>query len=321
MNPGRTGRFVGRRGLAARRPARLLLFVALGVLGGPALAAPPAPPSAPSAACQAATAADYPFAAPESLARDLCHTLPPPPGFVRVPAVPGSFAAWLRHLPLRPAGTPVVTYDGAATLWPQALVAAVVDLDVMGKVQDCATTAVRLRAEYLLAAGKSEALAVEMNQRQRLTFPRFQAGCRPLYDRATKRLSIGCGGGRRAAPTSPAARSEAARAFVRAVMTWANSSTLHRTLPAVVPDAVAAGDVLAQPNPTGGVGHASIVLDEARGPAGERRYLVGMGFLPAQNLQVVRPLGTPADAAPWCTLDEFGAYLSFMGPIAAHRFE
>jgi len=36
----------------------------------------------------------------------------PPDGFLRPPVEAGSFAEWLRHLPLAPDGTPVRLYDG-----------------------------------------------------------------------------------------------------------------------------------------------------------------------------------------------------------------
>src|SRR5688572_1539054 len=52
----------------------------------------------------------------------------PPAGFRRVAAAPGSFAAFLRALPLRPAGAPVRLHDGRLKR-NQAVHAAVVDID------------------------------------------------------------------------------------------------------------------------------------------------------------------------------------------------
>src|SRR5690349_12514807 len=53
----------------------------------------------------------------------------PPPGFARVPAAPDSWAAWLRGLPLKPRGSPVLTYTGAPK-WRQDVHVAVIDIDV-----------------------------------------------------------------------------------------------------------------------------------------------------------------------------------------------
>ena len=49
----------------------------------------------------------------------LATRIPPPPGFVRTPAPPGSWAEWLRGLPLKPAGAPVKLHTGAPK-WRQA---------------------------------------------------------------------------------------------------------------------------------------------------------------------------------------------------------
>lgn len=68
----------------------------------------------------------------------LSARLAPPEGFVRVPAPPGSFADWLRGLPLKPDGSPVKLFSGAIK-WRQDAHAAVVDIDVgRGDLQQCA---------------------------------------------------------------------------------------------------------------------------------------------------------------------------------------
>src|SRR5262245_47768504 len=72
---------------------------------------------------------------------------PIPPGCSETSPPQGSFAEWLARLPLRPPGTEVRDRRGKAIEpWSPAL--AVVDVDLLGP-QDCADTALRLRAEYL----------------------------------------------------------------------------------------------------------------------------------------------------------------------------
>ncbi|MGH7002817.1 MAG: DUF4846 domain-containing protein, partial [Alphaproteobacteria bacterium] len=51
----------------------------------------------------------------------------PPAGFTRMEAAPGSFAAWLRDLPLKPEGAPVLHFDGRPKP-NQSVHAAVVDI-------------------------------------------------------------------------------------------------------------------------------------------------------------------------------------------------
>src|SRR4029078_1039254 len=79
----------------------------------------------------------------------------PPPGARRVEVQAGSFGAWLRGLPLLPERSPVMLFDG--TKKPrQDVHAAVVDIDVGTRdLQQCADAVMRLRAEWLFAAGRT----------------------------------------------------------------------------------------------------------------------------------------------------------------------
>ncbi|MDH3236425.1 MAG: DUF4846 domain-containing protein, partial [Alphaproteobacteria bacterium] len=97
-----------------------------------------------------AEAPTYPWLSNPAAARDaIANRFAPPRGFVRVPARAGSFAAWLRRLPLKPVGAKVYLHDGR--LKPnQSVHAAVVELDIGRRdLQQCADAVMRLRAEYL----------------------------------------------------------------------------------------------------------------------------------------------------------------------------
>ena len=58
----------------------------------------------------------------------LASRIAPPPGFERGGAAPASFAAWLRGLPLKAAGAPVLLHTGAPKL-RQDVHVAVSDID------------------------------------------------------------------------------------------------------------------------------------------------------------------------------------------------
>src|SRR5262245_18710720 len=83
----------------------------------------------------------------------LAQRISPPPGFTRSAAAEGSWAAWMRGLPMKPANAPVLIYTGALK-WRQDVHVAVVDIDV-GKrdLQQCADAIMRLRGEWLFASG------------------------------------------------------------------------------------------------------------------------------------------------------------------------
>ena len=94
----------------------------------------------------------------------------PPPGFTRTAAAPGTWAAWLRGLPMRPANAPVLIYTGAPK-WRQDVHAAVIDIDV-GKrdLQQCADAIMRLRAEWLFAADRKRDIRFNDTEGKRLSF-------------------------------------------------------------------------------------------------------------------------------------------------------
>src|SRR5688572_22103011 len=81
----------------------------------------------------------------------LINRFAPPPGYLRIAVAEGRFGAWLRALPLRPIGEPILLHTGQPR-GTQSGAAAVIDIDVgRANLQQCADAIIRLRAEYLRA--------------------------------------------------------------------------------------------------------------------------------------------------------------------------
>src|SRR4030095_10196773 len=93
------------------------------------------------------------------------------------------------------------------------------------------------------------------------------------------------------------------RRWLDVVFTYAGSASLERQLQRV-PDRrdLRAGDVFVH---GGFPGHAVVVVDVARGPGGRTAFLLAQGYMPAQEIHVLR---NPGAAGPWYALD-FGAQL------------
>ncbi|MCS6912094.1 MAG: DUF4846 domain-containing protein [Myxococcales bacterium] len=198
-------------------------------------------------------------------AQPLSARIPPPPGAQRVSLPERSFGAFLRHLPLLPAGSEVLLFDGSRKA-RQDVHAAVVDLDVGRRdLQQCADAAMRLWAEYLFALGQPERIRFhpDPGRPRELAF----AGGR---DR--KRLE---------------------RFLVR-VFAEAGSASLERELRPVGTSPIEPGDVIIQ---GGYPGHAVVVLDVAEGN-GRRFLLLGQSFMPAQQFHVLNNLSNP-ELSPW----------------------
>lgn len=200
-----------------------------------------------------------------------------PAGFVRVDVTPGSFGAYLRTLPLRPAGTPVRAYDGRvlAAPWAQA----VVDVDVGSRdLQQCADSAIRLYAEHRRARGAVDDLVFHATSGDPLPWKRYARGDRPFVDgnHVGWRSPHGT-----AAPSSPS--SPSFRAWLDFVFTYAGSSSLHLDTVAAK-GAVQPGDLYVQP---GFPGHVLVVVDVARDDKGAERLLIGEGYMPAQDFHLL----------------------------------
>ena len=210
-------------------------------------------------------------------ARVLETTFAAPPGARRVAAPDGSFAAWLRALPLKEAGARVLLHDGRQRA-DQSGAAAVIDIDVGRRdLQQCADAVIRLRAEWLHASGRSDALAFDFTSGDRYAYAAFLRGRLPIV--SGSRVSWRDGGrivdGR-----------DGLRRWLDIVFTYAGSLSLQRELvPVARVGLVEPGDVLIQ---GGSPGHAVIVLDVARAADGRPFALLAQSFMPAQSIHVLR---------------------------------
>jgi hypothetical protein len=262
-----------------------LLAAALVAAPRPALAEPP--PGA-AASSTAAAAQRYPWPRRRAAYEPLAQRIAPPPGFARVPAAPGSYAHWLRHLPLLPAEAPVRSFRGELILPAgHRALAAVVDLDLSPRdLQQCADSAMRLRGEYLRASGRARATSFLWSGRRRFSFDEWARGVRPVRDGRRWRFAL-------RAP--PAGGAGAFRSYLELIFSWTGTWQLagERSVPA---SAIAAGDFFVQ---AGSPGHAVVVIDLARDRAGWLRALIGQGYMPAQDLHLLRS----ADGSAWFALD------------------
>ncbi len=243
---------------------------------------PPEPPPPPADIPDAAAVARwYPWPRRATVYESLAvRTNPPPPGFTRVSVEPGSFAWWLRHLPVLAPSEPLRYFDGTPVPRGNAGLAGVVDLDT-GKrdLQQCMDVLIRLRAEYLRAAGQEKRIAFRYPGGRYLTWSSWIKGLRP--DRSTKDLTL----------VPRAAWSDSRGTFMGYLQTlyYDTGTVHHQSEPKVAPGDLAIGDFFVYPpNPATVNGHAVMVLDLAVSATGERRIVVGQGDTPATDFHVLR---------------------------------
>jgi hypothetical protein len=199
----------------------------------------------------------------------LQQRFPPPPGFQRVAAAPGSFAEWLRGLPMKPSGAPVLLHTGAKK-WRQDVHLGVIDIDVGTRdLQQCADAVMRLRAEWLYANGRKRDIAFNDTKGKRLRFT----------DRSRQDYA-------------------GFRKYMDYVFAYAGTYSLERELVLVDVADIRPGDVFIK---GGFPGHAVLVTDVAVNPAtGEKRFLLTQSYMPAQEIHVLKNPNA-ADGSPWYT--------------------
>jgi len=241
----------------------------------------------------AASLSSYPWlAAPAVPAHSLAARFAPPPGCQRVAVPLGSWEAWLRGLPLRPAGTPARLFNGKLKD-NQAVVAAVVDIDPGTRdLQQCADAVIRLRAEYLFSQNFNK-IHFHLTTGYDAWFSDYVVG--RTFQVKGEQVT--------AAPKPAEAPTHAALGrYLLPVFGYAGTLSLSRELRPVPLTEVRPGDVLIH---GGRPGHAVLVADMAENPrTGQRYLLLAQSYMPAQNIHVLHNVAHPA----------LGAWFAVPGP-------
>jgi hypothetical protein len=226
----------------------------------------------------------------------LAERIAPPPGFVREPVEAGSWAHWLRGLPLRPPEAAVKLYTGAPKVNQSAHVA-VVDIDVGRRdLQQCADAIMRLRAEWLYAGDHFIDIGFNYTNGVRVPFSRWMHGERPKPQGARVIW---------ARTGTPGSTYASFRAYMDQIFSYAGTASLERELKPVAVEDVRIGDVFIK---GGFPGHAVLVVDVAVHPTTrERRFLLLQSYMPAQDMHILKNPHAD-DGSAWYRTD-FGAEL------------
>lgn len=215
----------------------------------------------------------------------------PPSGYRRVAASPGSYTAFLRQLPLKPHGAVVHYYNGEAKEGT-GVYAAVLDLDIGNKdLQQCADAVMRLRAEYLFAAGRPDDIHFRLTNGFLAGFAKWAQGYR---------VAVAGNSTSWQKAALPAADHKSLRSYLDFVYAYAGSLSLSKELKPVSWTDMQPGDVLII---GGSPGHAETVMDMAEDEHGDKVFLLSQSYMPAQDIQVLENPSN-ADISPWYQLKQ-----------------
>jgi Domain of unknown function (4846) len=198
-----------------------------------------------------------------------------PNGFVRIAADSGSFAAWLRKVPLK-RSKEVRLYNGDLK-YNQAAQFAVVEIPVGDKdLQQCADVAMRFRAEYLFS----------LKRYSEIRFADY-SGKWYIWQGQDNRLAF--------------------ERYLQQVFGWCGSASLEKQLkPVKVFSDIQPGDVLIQ---GGFPGHAITVVDMAVDANGKKIFMLAQGYQPAQDIHVLRNFDSET-LSPWYKVNGDGDILT-----------
>lgn len=207
---------------------------------------------------------------------EVIKDLPVPSGYERVGYADSSYSGWIQKLPIKDDNV-ILGYDGEPMGSSFYNVLTVVDLPILFSqdLEQCADWCFRFRAEYFKQTGRLEQLYLfDYN------------GLRRYYRKSGKNIN----------------------SFLSWAMSNANSYSLKKGCLAIDSAELRPGDMLVQ-NQRGGVGHVSVVMDVCRDGKGERLYLMGFSFMPAQQFHLEKA-GTDQGQGGWFSLASYRKYLN-----------
>lgn len=201
-------------------------------------------------------------------------------GFVRQPAPEGSYAHFLRQLPIKKRGAWVRLYRGRPDRHLR-LSAGVIDKNLLSNSEQCANVPMRLLAEYLWSKGRYQEIVFHDNPGNELR-----------YQGADKKEDL--------------------EDYLRQVFDWCNTSSLvNETIPCDLSQ-VQPGDVFvytAGSRPGQRYGHAMMVADVAHDDKGRTALMLIEGNTPARHIHIVRQRNPLRN--PWIVIDSNTQKLQF----------
>ncbi len=226
----------------------------------------------------------------------LVNRIAAPAGYRRTSAAKGSFADWLRHLPLKPEGSKVYYYNGRKKMNQRAQYA-VVDIDT-GKrdLQQCADAVMRLKAEYHYGLKDYKNIHFNYTNGTEVSYDDWRYGRKPRV--SGNKVSF-------SAKQSQCDNSyKSFKRYMTSIFSYAGTHSLAKEMKSIDVKDMQIGDVFIQ---GGFPGHAVIVVDMAvDAKTGKKQFMMAQSYMPAQDMHVL--VNPNKRNTPWYPL-EFGKVL------------
>ncbi|MFC2151623.1 DUF4846 domain-containing protein [Bacteroidota bacterium] len=209
-----------------------------------------------------------------------------PSDFNRTESHSGSFAFYLRNLPLKPHGTKVRYYNGIIkpNFW---VYDAVIDIDVGERnLQQCADAVMRLRGEYLFKSNQFNKIHFNFTNGFRVDYSEWMKGKRIVVEGNKSYWSE---------KTSPSNTYASFRKYMDIIFAYAGTISLSKEMISVELNDIKIGDVFIL---GGDPGHAVIVVDIAEDSHHNKVFLLAQSYMPAQDIHILKNPNNK-DISPW----------------------
>ena len=213
-----------------------------------------------------------------------------PAGYTRVNCEQDSFGDFLRRYPLLPDGEKVHLYNGKEK-GNQNSHMAVFDMEMAdGDLQQCADSVLRLYAEYFYQTKQYSRMNFHLTNGFELSFDKWRKG---------KRVRVN-GNSTDWADVAAASDSwETFEDYLTFLFSYAGTLSMGGECEPKNLEDIQPGDVFLY---SGSPGHVVLVLDVCEDNSGNRAFLLGQGYMPAQQFHVLK---NPANEDnPWYYADE-----------------
>lgn len=200
-----------------------------------------------------------------------------PEGYERIEAEDGSLSEFLREYELKEDGAPVLLYNGSKKR-NQSAHAAVFTLPIEEvDLQQCADSIMRIYAEYYWHTGQQEKIAFHFTNGFLCDYSKWREGYRVAVNGNDVNWS------------KDASYDDSYECFVkylRIVFNYAGTLSMESSESETIPlSEMKVGDVIIK---GGSPGHVVMVVDICENAAGKKAYLLGQGYMPAQEFHVIR---------------------------------
>lgn len=215
-----------------------------------------------------------------------------PRGFKYVECGDTAYAGWLLNLALKENNS-VYLYNGKLKR-DQNVQHSVLNIDVGKKdLIQCADAVIKLRADFLFKNRRYSELNFAATSGDSLDFQKWLKGTR-WKEQGSKLISY----------KSNAAMSNVGteyNKFMELVFSYCGTWSLSKQLnPVDGTNEIQAGDVFIQ---GGFPGHAVTVMAVANNPSGEKVFLLSQGYMPAQDIHILKNYSNP-ELSPWFSAKE-----------------